>query len=101
MKNLKFLKLVLLLMTLGPAIAPVVRAENPPAPLKTEAKPYPLKTCLVCGMKLSMMGKPFEFVYQGQKIDLCDASEKADFDKDPKKYLKKLADAVAQQKRKK
>ena len=54
------------------------------------AKPYPLDTCLVCGMKLSTMGKPFTFVYQGQQIKVCDASEKADFEKDPAKYLKKL-----------
>jgi nitrous oxide reductase accessory protein NosL len=57
------------------------------------AKPYPLQTCLVCGMKLGDMGKPYVFVYQGQEIKVCDKSEKADFDKDPNKYLKKLADA--------
>ena len=33
------------------------------------------------------------FVYQGQQIKLCDKSETADFDKDPAKYLKKLAEA--------
>jgi nitrous oxide reductase accessory protein NosL len=59
------------------------------------AKPYPLDTCLVCGMKLSMMDKPFTFVYQGQQIKVCDAGEKADFEKDPAKYMKKLADAEA------
>jgi YHS domain-containing protein len=59
------------------------------------AKLYPLDTCLVCGMKLSMMGKPYSFVYQGQTIEVCDASEKADFAKDPAKYLKKLANAKA------
>ncbi len=59
------------------------------------AKPYPLDTCLVCGMKLSMEGKPVTFVYQGQQIKVCDASEKADFEKDPAKYMKKLEDAEA------
>jgi YHS domain-containing protein len=58
-------------------------------------KAYPLKTCLVCGMELGMMGKPYVFVYQGQEIKVCDKSEQAEFDKDPKKFIKKLADAEA------
>lgn len=60
-----------------------------------DAKPYPLDTCLVCGMKLGEMGKPYTFVYQGQQIEVCDKSEKATFDSDPAKYMKKLADAEA------
>ena len=63
-------------------------------------KPYPLNTCLVCGMKLGEMGKPYVFVYKGQEIKVCDKSEKADFDKDPDKYMKKLADAEAKSKSK-
>jgi YHS domain-containing protein len=62
---------------------------------ETNAKPYPLKTCLVCGMELGSMGKPYVFVYEGQEIKLCDESEKAIFTKDPDKYMKKLADAEA------
>jgi len=46
-------------------------------------KPYPLDSCLVCGMKLGDMGKPFVFVYKSQEIKLCNESEKKDFDKDP------------------
>jgi len=60
-----------------------------------KAKPYPLDTCLVCGMKLGTMSKPYVFVYQGQEIKLCDKSEKEDFDKDRDKYLNKLEDAKA------
>ena len=60
-----------------------------------DAKPYPLETCLVCDMKLSMMGTPLTFVYQGQQIQVCDASEKEAFEKDPAKYLQKLAAAEA------
>ena len=59
----------------------------------TKAKPYPLDTCLVCDMKLAGMGEPYVFVYQGQEIKICDKSEKADFDKTPDIYMKKLADA--------
>jgi hypothetical protein len=69
--------------------------------------PYPLDTCAVCGMKLGDMGKPFTFVYtnadfpQGQEIKVCDKSEKADFDKDPRKYLKPIQEAEAKAKDKK
>ena len=62
-------------------------------------KPYPLKTCLVCDMQLGDMGKPYVFEYKGQEIKVCDKSEKADFDKNPDKYLKKLADAEAKMKK--
>lgn len=62
-------------------------------------KPYPLDTCLVCDMKLAGMGTPCVFTYQGQEIKVCDKSEKADFDKDPAKFMKKLADAEAKLKR--
>ena len=50
-------------------------------------------------MKLGEMGKPYVFVYKGQEIKVCDKSEKADFDKDPDKYMKKLADAEAKLKK--
>jgi YHS domain-containing protein len=56
-----------------------------------KAKPYPLDTCIVSGEKLGEMGKPFTFVYQGQEIKLCCKSCKKDFDKEPEKFLKKLA----------
>jgi hypothetical protein len=59
-------------------------------------KPYPLKTCLVCGMELGMMGMPCVFTNANQEIKLCSKSERADFDKAPDKYLKRLADAEAQ-----
>jgi hypothetical protein len=65
----------------------------------TNAKPYPLDTCLVCDMKLSMMSKPVVFAYQGQLIKVCDDKEKSDFEKDSAKYLKKLTDAEAQLKK--
>jgi YHS domain-containing protein len=62
-------------------------------------KPYPFDTCLVCGMKFGDMGQPYAFVYKGQEIKVCDKSEAADFDKDPDKYLKKLADEEAKLKK--
>lgn len=58
---------------------------------KDKAKPYPLKTCIVSDDKLGDMGKPVVFVHKGQEIKLCCKDCRADFDKNPANYLKKLA----------
>ncbi len=58
------------------------------------AKPYPLKTCIVSGEKLDGdMGKPYVFVHEGQEIKLCCKGCLKDFNKEPAKYIKKLAEA--------
>ena len=88
MKNIKCLLAIVLTATIV-AISLTSRADDP------KPKPYPLDNCLVCDMKFGSMGKPYVFVYKGQEIKVCDKSEKAAFDKDPDKYLKKLADAKA------
>jgi len=93
MKNLKCL------LVLIAAICAVSFASRADDSTNAPPKPYPLKTCLVCNMALGGMGEPYVFVYKGQKIELCDKSEKADFDKNPDKYMKKLADAVAKSKK--
>ena len=95
MKNLKYVivlavAVVLVIFTLT-SRADDQKAEKP--------KPYPLDTCLVCGMKLGDMGKPCVFVYKGQEIKVCNESEKKDFDKNPNKYMKKLTDAEAKLKK--
>ncbi len=65
-------------------------------PAKTEtattdsAKPYTLNTCLVSGEKLGEMGKPYEFIHQGQQIKFCCKSCLPKFEKEPAKYLAKL-----------
>ncbi len=57
-------------------------------------KPYPLKTCIVSGEKLEGdMGKPYVFVHEGQEIKLCCKGCLKDFNKEPAKYIKKLAEA--------
>jgi hypothetical protein len=72
MRNLKLLCLVIAVIC---AVSFVSRADNS---TNAPVKPYPLQTCLVCDMDLGMMGaKPYVFVYKGQKIKLCDESEKA------------------------
>ena len=92
MKNLKYLFAIILTVAII-AVSLTSRADE------QKPKPYPLDTCAVCGMKLGEMGKPYVFVYKGQEIKVCDKSEKADFDKDPDKYMKKLADAEAKLKK--
>jgi YHS domain-containing protein len=91
MKSLKWILASLLAVALLSAVTSV-RADD------AKPKPYPLDTCLVCDMKLDGMEKPYVFAYKGQEIKVCDKSEKADFDKDPDKYMKKLADAAAKKK---
>lgn len=93
MKNLKYF---LIIAAVG-LVSFVSRADNS---TNAPAKPYPLKTCLVCNMELGMMGStPYIFVYKGQQIKVCDESEKATFEKDPTKYLKLLAEAEAKLKK--
>ena len=53
------------------------------------AKPYSLKTCIVTGDELDK--DAFTFVHKGQEIKLCCEGCREDFDKNPSKYLKKLA----------
>jgi len=92
MNNLKFILAIILTVTIV-AVSLTGRAEE------QKPKPYPLDTCLVCGMKLGDMGKPCVFVYKGQEIKVCNESERKDFDKDPDKYMKKLAAAEAKLKK--
>ncbi len=60
-------------------------------PAKPKVKPYTLDTCIVSGDKLGEMGKPVVFNYKDQEIKLCCKACRKDFDKDPAKFLKKLA----------
>ncbi len=76
------------------AFAPSSRADGTNAVAST--KPDSMTTCPVSGDKLGAdMGKPYVFVYQGQEVKLCCPDCKAEFDKNPAKYLKKIQDAAA------
>jgi YHS domain-containing protein len=59
------------------------------------AKAYPLKTCVVSGEEIGKDAdmKPHVFTYQGQEVKLCCKSCLKDFNKEPAKYLKKIAAA--------
>ena len=92
MKNLKFILVIILTVTIV-AVSLTGRADE------KKPEPYPLNTCLVCDMKFGSMGEPYVFAYKGQEIKVCDKSEKASFDKNPDQYMKKLADAEAKLKK--
>lgn len=55
---------------------------------------YPLTTCVVSGEKLGEMGKPYVFKHEGTEVRLCCEDCQAKFDKDPAKYLGKIAEAA-------
>ncbi|MCC6427834.1 MAG: hypothetical protein IT435_13565 [Phycisphaerales bacterium] len=63
--------------------------------IKDQAPLYPLKTSVVTAKDLP--AKPFEFIYGNRLIRLGAEGEKADFLKDPKKYLGTLDKAVVEQ----
>ena len=58
-------------------------------------KPYPLKNCVVSDEEIGKDPdmKPQTFTYKGQEVKLCCSGCKKDFDKDPAKYMKKIANA--------
>ena len=89
MKTSKLSAVLLVLIGCVTASIPA-RAED----AKTENKDqYPLATCVVSGEKLGEMGKPYVYTYEGREVHFCCKHCLKDFNKDPKKYLKKLDDA--------
>ncbi len=64
--------------------------KAPPAP---GFKPYPLDICLVGGEKLTSMGAPFAFKYEGRIIKFCCQGCIEDFKKDHDKFMARLAEA--------
>jgi YHS domain-containing protein len=50
-------------------------------------------------MKLGSMGDPYVFVYQGREIKFCCPACKPQFENDPDKYMKKIKNAEAAQKK--
>jgi hypothetical protein len=66
-------------------------SANPSAAADAATKPYPLDVCIVSGEKLGSMGDPIVLVHQGQEVKLCCKSCKPDFEKEPAKFLAKLA----------
>jgi hypothetical protein len=49
---------------------------------------YPLRTCVVCDQPLG--NQAIEFVHDHQKVKVCSEEHRAEFDKEPLKYLRKI-----------
>ena len=75
-----------------------IRAADTNAPASSATKeakviPYPLTKCVVSDEKLGGdMGKPITLVYKGQEMKFCCKDCVKDFNKDPDKWIKKLAE---------
>jgi YHS domain-containing protein len=68
--------------------------KSPAAAADPNAKPYPLKTCVVSGEELGKMGEPMRFIFKGQEIKFCCKGCDKDFQKEPEKFLQKIAAAA-------
>lgn len=71
------------------------QTNAPAGNANAKVKPYPLKTCVVSGDKIGEMGKPVTLVYKGQEMKFCCKDCVKDFNKDPDKWIKKLAEEQA------
>ncbi len=83
---------LLALLAGAPALLCSCHTARPGGSTQAAVKPYPLNFCLVSGDKLGEMGEPFTTNYLGQQIKFCCKDCVKDFNKDPDKYLKKLAE---------
>ena len=81
----------LALLAGAPALVRAGGTNSPGTATTAAVKPYPLKYCLVSGEKLGEMGKPVTTNYMGQEFKFCCKGCVKDFQKDPAKFLKKLA----------
>ncbi len=93
MKLLKPLTAAVLLTAYLAAPLAILAADSKDAKKSDKPKPYTLKTCPVSDEKLGAMGDAFVFTYQDREIKLCCKDCKKDFDKDPKKFIKKIEKA--------
>ena len=74
---------------------PPVSSHATPPHAQTDAKPYPLETCVVSGDKLGSMGDPYEVEIQGQTVKLCCAGCESALREEPARYLSILNAAQA------
>ena len=88
---------ILTLVLVSAALGALSGCQDPGTPSNSAAsagataKAYPLDVCIVSGEKLGSMGDPIVVVHQGQEVKLCCKSCKPDFEKEPAKFLAKLA----------
>jgi hypothetical protein len=84
----------ILTIAIASLLAASAWAADTPAE-QPKAKPYPFDTCIVTGEKLGDMGGAITVVKDGQDVKFCCKGCIKAVDKDPAKYLAKLAAAVA------
>ena len=96
----------LIMKKIKPFVAGVLLAAFCAAPLagfaddaKPKLKPYPLKTCIISGDKLGEMGDPYVYEYKDREIKFCCKGCVKDFKKDPEKYIKKIDEQAAKEKK--
>ena len=99
---MKMLKLMVLTFIVAGTFVTTFRGSAADAPKKP--RPYILKTCPVSDEKLGGdMGEPVVFIYgatktdPGREIKFCCKNCQPDFEKDPKKFLKKIDEAEAKE----
>ena len=97
MKNLK--QITTALLSVAILAGPFAALAGDQADSKTKVKPYTLKTCVVSGDKLGEMGEPYVYKYEGREIKFCCKDCVKNFKKDPAKYVKKIEEAEAKQKK--
>jgi hypothetical protein len=93
MKILKPLTAAVLITAYLAAPFAALAADSKDTNKSDKPKPYTLKICSVSDEKLGGMGDPYVFTYEGREIKLCCKDCKKDFDKDPKKFIKKIEKA--------
>ena len=72
-------------------ITSIIAALATCAVFAAEVKPYPFDDCIVSDNKLGSMGKPVTIVHNGQEVKFCCKPCVAKFNRNPEKYLKKIA----------
>ena len=73
--------------------------QKPPKASNEKVVPYTLKVCVVSGDKLGEMGKPYVFTNETREIKLCCKDCLKTFKKEPAKYVKKIEEAEAKEKK--
>lgn len=94
MKLLKPITVAVLLTAYLAGPVAVLAADGKDTKKDKNVKAYTLKVCAVSDEKLGGdMGEPFVFKYEDREIKLCCKSCQKDFNKDPKKFIKKIEEA--------
>lgn len=80
-----------------PAAPAKSEGETKPQITQAQRDAYPLKTCVVTGEKIGGHGDPYEILYKGQLVRFCCDGCLEDFNKEPEKYMAKIAAAAKAQ----